>query len=270
MAVAHSSERMAYINLLVDKGADGVALVTIDKPKVLNSLDTATVAEIEAAFTELGRDDAVRCIIITGAGDKAFVAGGDIAEMSVKNPRTGREYGLAGQRALFAIERCPKPVIAAINGYALGGGTEIAMACDIRIASEKAKLGQPEVNLGVTPGFAGTQRLPRIVNRGRGKELVMSGATIDAAEALRIGLVEKVVQHDKLMETARTMAANIASKGPLAVSSAKALLNLAENVPLAQGCAAEAEAFGSCFSTQDQKEGMNAFIEKRKPDFKGA
>jgi enoyl-CoA hydratase len=144
------------------------------------------------------------------------------------------------------------------------------MACDIRIASEKAKLGQPEVNLGVTPGFAGTQRLPRIVNRGRGKELVMSGATIDAAEALRIGLVEKVVKHDKLMETARTMAANIASKGPLAVSSAKALLNLAENVPLAQGCAAEAEAFGSCFSTQDQKEGMNAFIEKRKPDFKGA
>jgi enoyl-CoA hydratase len=261
---------MAYVNLLVDKGADGVAVITINKQKVLNCLDTATVTEIEAAFTELGRDDAVRCAILTGAGDKAFVAGGDIAEMSVKNPKTGREYGLAGQRALFAIERCPKPVIAAINGYALGGGTEIAMACDVRIASDKAKMGQPEVNLGITPGFAGTQRLPRLVNRGRGKELVMSGATIDAAEALRIGLVEKVVPHDKLMETARAMAANIASKGPLAVSSAKALINLAEDVPLVQGCAAEAEAFGSCFSTQDQKEGMAAFVEKRKPAFKGA
>jgi enoyl-CoA hydratase len=261
---------MEHVNLLVDKSPDGVAVVTINKPKSLNCLDTATVSEIESTFTELGRDDSVRCIILTGAGDKAFVAGGDIAEMSVKNPRTGREYGLAGQRALFAIERCPKPVIAAINGYALGGGTEIAMACDVRIASEKAKMGQPEVVLGVTPGFGGTQRLPRIVNRGRGKELVMTGETIGAQEALRIGLVEKVVPHDKLMDTARAMASNIASKGPLAVSSAKALLNLAENVPLEQGCAAEAEAFGVCFSTHDQKEGMSAFVEKRKPAFKGA
>jgi enoyl-CoA hydratase len=265
-----SDVSMNFERLIIEKGADGVAVVTINKPKVLNCLDTATVAEIEAAFTEMGCDDSVRCVILTGAGDKAFVAGGDIAEMSVKNPKTGKEYGLAGQRALFAIERCPKPVIAAINGYALGGGTEIAMACDIRIASEKAKMGQPEVGLGITPGFAGTQRLPRLVNRGRGKELVMTGETISAQEALRIGLVERVVPHEKLMEVSRSMAASIASKGPLAVSSAKGLINLACDVPLEPGCAAEAESFGACFSTQDQKEGMAAFVEKRKPAFKGA
>ncbi|MFH0816869.1 MAG: enoyl-CoA hydratase-related protein [Methanobacteriota archaeon] len=261
---------MNFDRLIVEKGADSVAVVTINKPKVLNALDTATVAEIEAAFTELGRDDSVRCIILTGAGEKAFVAGGDIAEMSVKNPKAGKEYGLAGQSALFAIERCPKPVIAAINGYALGGGTEIAMACDIRIASDKAIMGQPEVGLGITPGFAGTQRLPRLVNRGRGKELLMSAEAIGAAEALRIGLVEKVVPHERLMEVARRMAECIAAKSPLAVSSAKGLINLAGDVPLEPGCAAEAEAFGACFSTGDQKEGMAAFLDKRKQAFKGA
>jgi enoyl-CoA hydratase len=261
---------MSYESLLVDVGDDGVAIVTINKPKVLNALDTKTVLEIERAFDALGDDPKVRCVILTGSGDKAFIAGGDIAEMSTKTPQQGKLYGQGGQRACFAIERCRKPVIAAINGYALGGGTEIAMACDIRIASERARMGQPEVSLGITPGFAGTQRLPRLVNRGRGKELVMTGATIDAAEALRLGLVERIVPHDKLIGTARAMAASIASKGPLAVQSAKALVNLACDTPLREGCAAEAESFGACFSTHDQKEGMAAFLEKRKPSWRGA
>lgn len=253
--------------LAVEK-RERIAVVTVNKPEVLNVLDTPTVLEIDRCFGELGSDDAVDVIIITGAGDKAFVAGGDIKEMSVKNTAEGREYGRTGQAALFAIEDCSKPVIAAVNGYALGGGTELAMACDIILASDRAKFGQPEVRLGVIPGFAGTQRLPRIVGRGPGKELVFSGRMADAEEALRLGLVNRVVPHDRLMDEAIDLAGKIAENGQLAVRSCKELVNLAIDIDLESGLEKEAAAFGACFSTEDQKEGMDAFLNKRKPGFK--
>ena len=256
-----------YKHLAVDKEA-GVAIVTVNRPEVLNILDTAAVLEIEDCFHSLEKDASVDIIIITGAGEKAFIAGGDIKEMSVKNAVEGREYGRNGQRALFAIENCSKPVIAAVNGYAFGGGTELAMACDIILASDRAKFGQPEVKLGITPGFAGTQRLPRIVGRGMGKELVFSGRTVDAEEALNIGLVNRVVPHESLMEEALALARLIASNGQLAVRSCKELVNFAMDNALDAGLRKEADAFGVCFSTGDRKEGMSAFLEKREPEFK--
>jgi enoyl-CoA hydratase len=257
-----------YKYLAVEKKGN-VAVVTVNKPQVLNILDTPTVLEIEDCFNSLAKDDSVFVIVITGADEKAFIAGGDIKEMSVKNAVDGREYGRNGQRALFAIENCPKPVIAAVNGYALGGGTELAMACDIILASEKAKFGQPEVGLGITPGFAGTQRMPRIVGRGRGKELIFTGRMLDAGEALRIGLANKVVAPEKLMDEALALANKIAENGQMAVRSCKELVNFAMDADLASGLEKESGAFGVCFSTEDQKEGMKAFTEKRKPDFKG-
>jgi enoyl-CoA hydratase len=257
-----------YKYLALEK-KDDIAIVRVNKPEVLNILDTPTVLEIEDCFRSLDKDDAVNVIIITGEGEKAFIAGGDIKEMSIKSNVEGREYGRNGQRALFAIENCSKPVIAAVNGYALGGGTELAMACDIILASEKAKFGQPEVKLGVTPGFAGTQRLPRIVGRGRGKELVFTGEIIDAGEALRIGLANRVVQHEELMPEALALAKKIAANGQLAVRSCKELINFAMDVDQQSGLEKEAAAFGSSFSTDDQKEGMDAFLKKREPGFKG-
>jgi enoyl-CoA hydratase len=257
-----------YKYLTVEK-KDRIAVVTVNKPDVLNILDTPTVLEIENCFETLGHDPGVSVIIITGAGEKAFIAGGDIREMSVKNSIDGREYGRNGQRALFAIENCPKPVIAAVNGYALGGGTELAMACDIILASEKAKFGQPEVKLGITPGFAGTQRLPRIAGRGMGKELVFSGRNIGAEEALRIGLANRVVPHENLMAEALKLAAQIAANGQIAVQSCKELINFAMDTDQNSGLAKEADAFGNCFATEDQKEGMAAFLEKRQPNYKG-
>ncbi len=258
-----------YKFLKVEKH-EGIATVTVNKPEVLNILDTPTVLEIEQCFTALGKDPEVSVIIITGAGEKAFIAGGDIKEMSVKNSIDGREYGHNGQRALLAIENCPKPVIAAVNGYALGGGTELAMACDIILASEKAVFGQPEVKLGITPGFAGTQRMPRIVGRGRGKEYLFTGRNIKADEALRIGLANRVYPPEKLMEEALNLAKQIAANGQLAVRSCKELINFAMDNDQNSGLAKEADAFGVCFGTRDQKEGMSAFSEKRPPKFNGA
>jgi enoyl-CoA hydratase len=256
-----------YNYLAIEKEGP-VAIVTVNKPDVLNILDTPTVLEIEDCLTGLGKEDSVDVIIITGAGDKAFIAGGDIKEMQVKTTIEGREYGRNGQRACFAIENCPKPVIAAVNGFALGGGTELAMACDIILASDRAKFGQPEVKLGITPGFAGTQRLPRIVGRGVGKELVLSGRMVDAEEAVRIGLANRVIPHDELMEEAVTLAMKIAENGQLAIRSCKELVNYAMDVDLESGLEKETGAFGGCFSTEDQKEGMDAFIGKRKAEFK--
>ena len=258
-----------YKFLKVEKSGP-VAVVTVNKPDVLNILDTPTVLEIEQCFGALGSDPEVFVVIITGAGEKAFIAGGDIKEMSVKNSIDGREYGRNGQRALFAIENCPKPVIAAVNGYALGGGTELAMACDIILASEKAVFGQPEVKLGITPGFAGTQRMPRFVGRGRGKELVFSGRNIKADEALRIGLANRVIPPEKLMEEAMKLANQIAANGQLAVRSCKELINFAMDNDQDSGLAKEADAFGVCFDTQDQKEGMKAFGEKRPAKFQNS
>ena len=257
-----------YRYLTVEKQGN-ITIVRVNKPEVLNILDTATVLEIEQCFKALDKDPGVTVIIITGAGDKAFIAGGDIREMQVKTAVQGRDYGRNGQHTLFAIENCSKPVIAAVNGYALGGGTELAMACDIVIASDKAKFGQPEVGLGVTPGFAGTQRLPRIVGRGMGKELVFTGRVIDADEAFRIGLANRIVPHETLIDEVIALAKKIAANGQLAVRSCKELVNVAMDTDLASGLEKEAAAFGVCFSTGDQKEGMDAFLEKREPEFRG-
>lgn len=257
-----------YDNIIVER--DGaIAIVTINRPKELNALNLATVLEIDRAFQELADDKTAGAIIVTGGGEKAFVAGADIGEMANMDPISAKEWARLGQQVFSRIENFPRPVIAAVNGFALGGGCELALACDIRLASEKAKFGQPEVNLGITPGFAGTQRLTRLVGRGRAKLLIMSGETIDAAEALRIGLVDKVVPAEELMVVAKGLAGKMLAKAAHAVSQAKLAINKGVEMPSELGYAFEAEAFGMCFSTGDQKEGMRAFLEKRKPVFTG-
>lgn len=259
---------MSFENILLEK--DGaVAVVTINRPKALNALNAATLEELDRAFAELAEDKAVSAVIITGAGDKAFVAGADISFMKDLSPLEARNFALLGQAVFNRIENLPQPVIAAVNGFALGGGCELACACDIRLASENAKFGQPEVNLGVPPGFAGTQRLPRLVGKGLAKELLFAGDMIGAQEAYRIGLVNKVFPAGELMEAARAMAAKIAGKGRIAVQLTKSAVNQGMEMDLARGMAYEAEIFGLSFATEDQKEGMSAFLEKRKAEFKG-
>lgn len=258
-----------YTNLLLEIDSDGVAMVIINRPKALNALNAATIHELDQLFDELGANNDVKIVIITGSGEKSFVAGADILEMKDKTAIEGRQWGQLAQAVFSRIENLPKPVIAAVNGYALGGGCELAMACDIRIASEKAKFGQPEVSLGIPPGFGGTQRLPRLVGKGRAKELLFTGDMIDAAEAYRIGLVNQVVTAEELIEKAKTMAHKIMSRSPIAVQMCKSAVNLGLDVDLSSAIAYEAEVFGLCFATEDQKEGMTAFIEKRKPVFAG-
>jgi enoyl-CoA hydratase len=256
---------MEFKNLKLEtKGP--VAVVTINRPP-MNALSTELLRELKGAMHELKRSKDAKVVVITGEG-KAFVAGADIAEMQGMNALQGREYGALGQKVFAHVENLPQPVIAAVNGYALGGGCELAMACDVRIASERAKFGQPEVNLGVTPGFGGTQRLPRLVGRGKAKELIFTGDTVDAAEAYRIGLVNRVVKAEELMAESVRLAELIASKGQVAVRLAKKAVNSGIEVDLQSGCAIEAEIFGLCFATEDQKEGMKAFLEKRKPEFR--
>jgi enoyl-CoA hydratase len=256
---------MEYNNLILEK-EDELAIVKINRPPV-NALNSEVVTEIHQMFDELEKDDQVKVIILTGEG-KAFVAGADISEMVDFGPEGGAEFSKKGQAAFDKIENTPKPVIAAINGFALGGGCEIAMACDIRIAVEGAKLGQPEVNLGVIPGFAGTQRLPRLVGKGKAKELIFTGNMITAEEAEQIGLVNQVLTAEELMNTAKEMAKTIASKGPAAVRAAKFAINEGVNYELSKGLEIENEAFSKLFETEDQKEGMKAFLEKRKPEWK--
>lgn len=257
---------MEYANLLVECRGN-VGIVTINRPKALNALNPETIAELEHAFADMGTDDTVKVIILTGAGEKAFVAGADIAAMKDLDPLAARAFAYKGQKVFTAIENMPKPVIAAIGGFALGGGCELAMACDIRIASENAKFGQPEVNLGVLPGFAGTQRLPRLVGKGIAKELIYTGDIIDAARAHAIGLVNKVVEQGKHLESAMEMAEKIAGKGPLAVRFSKEAINNGLEMDMDRACAYEAELFGLAFATHDRAEGMAAFLEKRKPVF---
>jgi len=258
---------MQYTNLLVEV-ANKVATVTINRPKVLNALDEATLKELDQAFIAFEADPEVKVIILTGAGEKAFVAGGDIAAMQPLGPMAARRFAVMAQDILGRIERFPKPVIAAINGYALGGGCELAMACDLRIASETARLGQPEVNLGIIPGWAGTQRLPRLVGKGRAKELLFTGEMIDAREAWRIGLVNRVVPAAELMEAARELAGKIAGKGQVALRLGKEAVDRGLEMDLARANACEADLFGLCFATEDQKEGMQAFLEKRAAVFR--
>jgi len=246
-----------------------LAEVTINRPKALNALNAVTLKELGLVINDLAENQDIRVVIITGSGEKAFVAGADISEMQDKNAFEGRNFARMGQKVFSAIENMPQVVIAAVNGFALGGGCELAMACDIRLASTKAKFGQPEVTLGIMPGFAGTQRLPRLIGKGLAKELIYTGDMIDAAEAYRIGLVNKVYEPEVLLDKAREMAAKIASRGPYAVSLAKSAINTGMNMDDESAYSYEAEVFGLCFTTEDQKEGMAAFLEKRKPEFKG-
>ena len=248
---------------------DNVAVITVDRPKVLNALNAQTVAEIGEAFEQARNDESVKAVILTGGGEKAFVAGADIGELAKMTPITGKATAERGQRVFASIERFPKPVIAAINGFALGGGCELALACHIRIASEKAQIGLPEVTLGIIPGYGGTQRMARLLGKGKALELILTGDRIPAAEAERIGLVNKVVAPEELMNTAMEMATKIASRGPLAVRAAIEAVMSGSEMPIEEGFFLEATLFGLLASTEDMKEGMGAFLEKRAANFKG-
>ncbi|HPC84712.1 MAG TPA: enoyl-CoA hydratase-related protein [Thermoanaerobaculaceae bacterium] len=247
---------------------NGVATVTIDRQEALNALNTEIVDGLHRVFHALGKDESVRAVILTGAG-KAFVAGADIKEMADFTPVQARAFSRRGQRVLSEIEAFPRPVIAAVNGFALGGGCELAMACDVRIASEKARFGQPEVSLGVTPGFGGTQRLARLVGRSKAKLLLFTGEVIGAERALALGLVDEVVAPEALMDRCRDIASAIAGKGPVAVSYCKQAVNVGVETDLEHALAYEAELFAQTFATADQKEGMQAFVEKRPVRFSG-
>lgn len=260
---------MSFVNIVTELGANGVATVTVNRPRQLNALSSATVAELRQAFAQFRDDPQVKVVILTGAGDRAFVAGADISEMVAMGALEFRRFATEGQALMRDIEGLGKPVVAAINGYALGGGLELAMACDIRIASETARLGQPEINLGIIPGFGGTQRLPRLVGRGKALEMVMTGEQVDASEAHRIGLVNAVVPAERFREWVAGFADKLAGKASVALGLAKAAVLGGLDVALESGCALERELSSLCFATEDQKEGMKAFLEKRKPEFRG-
>jgi enoyl-CoA hydratase len=248
---------------------DGIARITINRPEKLNALDRQTMQEIDGAVAAAGEDPSVGVLIVTGAGERAFVAGADIGELSSQTPVEGTAYARAGQAVLNRLERLGKPSIAAINGYALGGGLELAMACTLRLAAESAKLGQPEVALGIIPGYGGTQRLARLVGAGRALELVLSGDPIDAREAHRIGLVNRVVPAAELLPSAESLARTILTRGPVALRYALQAVREGLQMPLDEGLSMEAALFGLCCATEDMREGTRAFVEKRKPVFKG-
>ena len=259
---------MTYVNLIAERDA-GVLTLTLNRPKVLNALDAQTMAELDAAMTAAGADATVRAVILTGAGDRAFVAGADINELAVQSPVRGREHARTGQAVLNRIEALGKPVIAAINGFALGGGCELAMACTIRLAADTAKFGQPEINLGLIPGYAGSQRLPRLVGRGRALELLLLGHTISADEAWRIGLVNRVVPAAQLMDEARTLATTLAAKAPIAMRYILEAVRGGLEMSQADAQDYEATLFGLISTSNDMREGTKAFLEKRKPAFTG-
>jgi enoyl-CoA hydratase len=255
-------------NLLLERDS-AIAVVTVNRPKVLNALNLATLEELRRTMTALRDEAAIRCIILTGSGEKSFVAGADINELGGQSAAGGREHARLGQSVFDTIETLGKPVIAAINGYALGGGCELAMACTIRLAADTARLGQPEINLGMIPGYGGTQRLARIVGSGRALELLLTGEQLSAADAHLVGLVNRVVPAADLMMEARKLAATIAGKAPLAVRYVLEAVHRGVNLPLAEALTLEAALFGLVVSTDDLREGTRAFLEKRKPVFKG-
>src|SRR5436305_2343084 len=259
---------MTFESLVFEK-KNNIAYVTINRPKVLNALNMATMGELRNAFTDLKQDREVRVVILTGAGEKSFVAGADISELQKNNPVEAKEYTHRGQAVLDAIENLGKPVIACINGFALGGGCEIAMACTMRLASENAKLGQPEVKLGIIPGYGGTQRLPRLVGKGIAMQLLLTGEMISAQEAHRIGLVNEVVAPAELIARAEAIAAKIIANAPLAVQYTMEAVNKGMEMTLPEGLYLEATLFALCCATEDKKEGTTAFLEKRQAQFKG-
>ncbi len=254
---------MELKNVLLEK-EDHLAIVTINRPKALNALNSETLKDLNVVIEDLENDNNIYAVILTGAGEKSFVAGADIAEMKDLSEEEGKAFGELGNKVFLRLENLNKPVIAAIQGFALGGGCEIAMACDIRIASEKALFGQPEVGLGITPGFGGTQRLPRIVGIGKAKEIIYTAQNIKAEEAYRIGLVNKIVPLESLMDEAKAMAAKIIANAPIAVKLCKDAINRGMQVEIEKAVAIEAEDFGKCFASEDQTEGMSAFLERRK------
>src|ERR1700687_5996967 len=255
-------------NILLEK-KNAIAYVTVNRPKVLNALNMATMEELRAAFHDIKNDKVIRVVIFTGAGEKAFIAGADIGELAKHDAVTGKEYTHRGQSVLGLIENLGKPVIACINGFALGGGCELALACTMRLASDNAKLGQPEVKLGLIPGYGGTQRLPRLVGKALAMQMVVGGEMITAQEAHRIGLVNEVTAAAELIPRAEAIAAQIIANGPLAVKYAMEAVNEGMEMPLAEGLYLEATLFGVCCATEDKKEGTAAFLEKREAKFKG-
>lgn len=257
-----------YENLLFEK-KNGIATITLNRAAKLNALNRAVMRELDDAFSRVAEDQEVRVVIVTGAGEKAFVAGADISELATQTPTQGREFSLWGQAVFNKIENLGKPVIAAINGYALGGGCELAMACTVRIASENARLGQPEVKLGILPGYGGTQRLARLVGKGLAMQLLLTGEQISGTDAFLIGLVNKVVPFAELMSTAEKMAQAMIANAPLALKFAMEAVNRGMEMPQAEGLFLEATLFGLSCTTEDMKEGTQAFLEKRPAQFKG-
>lgn len=261
---------MTFQNILLDQPESGIYLLTLNRPKALNALNSVTLDELAQAIAQIAADESARVLLVTGAGDKAFVAGADIAEMQNFTPEEGKAFSARGSRAIAKLEALAIPVIALVNGYALGGGCELALACDWIIASERAAFGQPEVNLGVSAGFGGTQRLPRKISSARAMELLVTGRQVKADEALAIGLVNQVVAAGDLMHQGLEIARLVASKGPLAVRYTKEAVVRGADMNLAHALALESRLFGRCCTTQDQKEGMRAFLEKRPPKFHGS
>src|SRR5580658_508858 len=255
---------MTYSYLLVEVDDSGIALVAVNRPDKLNALSGAVVAELENAFADIARQSAIRALIVTGAGDKAFVAGADIAELAQLTAFEARQFALRGQRTFRMLETMPKPSVAAINGYALGGGLELAMACTVRFAAESAKMGQPEVKLGIIPGYGATQRLPRLVGRGRALELLLSGEPVAAGEAHRIGLVNAVVPQCDLLSHSRAWLGKTLTNAPLALGLVMEAVDAGLNVSLEEGLRFEAAAFGVSAATEDRREGTRAFLEKRR------
>jgi enoyl-CoA hydratase len=260
---------MAYENILFEV-QDGIGVLTFNRPKALNALNPKTLEEVSEVIDHVQQDEAVRVLVLTGAGDKAFVAGADITEFPKMNPLEARHFAEKGQGVFFKLEHLPKPVIACVNGFALGGGCEIAMSCDFIYASDKARFGQPEVNLGLIPGFGGTQRLARLIGRAKAKELCMTGEMIDAQQAKEWGLVAKVFPAEQLVAETMKIARLLATRAQGVLRSLKQVVNRGLDVDLKTGCALEVEAFGLCFASLDAKEGVTAFLEKRKPEFKGS
>lgn len=260
---------MSYQNLLLEQADPGLYLLTLNRPQALNALNAATLDELARALAQVGADAGARVLLVTGGGDKAFVAGADISEMQQLTADQARAFSAKGMQVMHALEALPVPVIALVHGYALGGGCELAMACDWIIASERAVFGQPEVNLGIPPGFGGTQRLARLVGRARALELVTTARQVKAEEALAIGLVTQVVPVAELRERGMAVARSIAAKAPVAVRLAKQAVQRGQDLDLANACAYETAAFALAFATADQQEGMRAFLEKRAAKFNG-